>query len=379
MELVDKYLEFHCRTRIVFQVGALSSLPSEMERLGAKRPFVVSDRVLEKTGIVGRLLDVLKGGGLPAAHVFLDVPPDSDVGVVETAARLVKESSADSLVVLGGGSVLDSAKAINIVFSKGGRLLDHQGVGVLMGGFAPMICLPTTAGTGSEVTTAAVVKDRESRQKLFFVSPYLAADTAVLDPELTASMPPRVTAATGIDALTHAVEALLAKNAQPLSDALAVLAIRAIRRYLPRAVEQGTDLEARGQMLMAAAAAGIAFSTSGVGIVHACAHACGALKNVHHGTANAILLPHGVAFNLEVLPERRRLLSEVMGVAEDRVEESLAGLVREVRLPTKLRDVGVTEGDLEALAAYAESDGSMFFNPREASREDLLALVRRAY
>jgi alcohol dehydrogenase class IV len=231
-------------------------------------------------------------------------------------------------------------------------------------------------GTGSEVTQHAMVKDAEAHQKLPFVSPTLAADVAILDPELTVSMPPKVTAATGMDAMTHAVESIFANNASPVTDGLALSAAREILEWLPRTIKNGQDLDARGHMLLAATTAGIAFSNSGVGIVHACAHACGGLRGVPHGMANAILLPHGVRYNWDTGASKRALLTSIFG--ED-VAGRLAELTRSVGLPTRLRDAGVRESDLPALAENAESDGALIFNPREATRDELAVLLRVAF
>ncbi len=363
----DAYHEFRLRTKLVFQPGGAALAAEEAARLGVKRPFLVTDAVMAELGLPARL------SGLEPAGVFRDVPQDSEVAVVERAAAAMKDARADGLVALGGGSVIDTAKAVNVVFTLGGRLTDHQGVGTIDAALSPFIVLPTTAGTGSEVSQHAMVRDAASNLKLPFVSPTLAADVAILDPELSVSMPPRVTAATGMDAMTHAVEALLATNASPLTDALAAGAARDILEWLPRAVADGRNLEARGRMLLAASAAGIAFSNAGVGIVHACAHGCGALRGVPHGVANAILLPHGARFNRAA---QHPLLRSVLG--ED-APDRLARLVRDAGLPTRLRDAGVRAEDLPALAEYAESDGAMIFNTREASRDDLLALLKAAY
>jgi len=366
----ETYYEFRARTRILYQPGGAALAADESARLGVKRPFVVTDRVMAGLGMPDRMT------GLAPCGVFADVPQDSEVSVVERAAAAMKEAGADGIVALGGGSVLDTAKAVNIVFTLGGRLVDHQGVGTLDVPLSPFVALPTTAGTGSEVSQHAMVKDAANHAKLPFVSPTLAADVAILDPELTVSMPPRVTAATGMDAMTHAVESLFATNASPLTDALALGAARDIAAWLPKAAADGADLEARGRMLLAANQAGLAFSNAGVGIVHACAHACGALRGVPHGVANALFLPHGAAFNAEAAPEKVALLRAVLG---DDVPGRLAALVRAVGLPTRLRDAGVREEDLEGLADYAEMDGALIFNPRPAARDDLLALLRAAY
>lgn len=358
----DNYFEFLIPTRVVFQTGAPAG--EVAARLGIARPFLVADRILAQVGLVDRVASSLNPCG-----TFLDVPSDGDLGTCETIAAQMKAAKADGVVALGGGSVLDSAKGANIVFTRGGRLADHQGVGVLQGKLAPFVAIPTTAGTGSEVTRVAALKDRAEHRKLFFESEYLAADIALLDPEMTASMPAKLTAATGMDAQTHAVEAILATNASPLTNALAVYAMYAIFEWLPKAVKNGKDLEARGQMLLASTAAGAAFSNAGVGVVHACAHALGAIKNVHHGVANSIMLPAGIAYNLD--GPQPLLPADIVA--------RLAGLAKECGLPTRLRDVGIQEADLPGLAEYAAGDASLIYNRKEAGASDILELFRHAY
>ncbi len=360
----ENYFEFLIPTRVVFQTGGGAQAGEVAARLGISRPFLVSDRILAQVGLVDRVAATLHPSG-----TFLDVPSDGDLDTCEKIAARMKAAGADGLVALGGGSVIDSAKGANIVFTFGGRLADHQGVGVLQGKLAPSIVIPTTAGTGSEVTRVAALKDRARHRKLFFESEYLAADIALLDPEMTASMPSKLTAATGMDAMTHAVEAILATNASPLTNALAVYAMYAAFEWLPKAVKDGKDIEARGQMLLASTAAGAAFSNAGVGIVHACAHALGALKNVHHGVANSIMLPAGIGYNLNGHPPF---------LPEDIVAR-LAALAKECGLPTRLRDVGVQEADLPSLAEYAAGDGSLIYNRKEAGESDILELFRHAY
>jgi alcohol dehydrogenase class IV len=360
----DKYFEFLVPTRVVFQPGGGAQAGAVAARANLSKPFLVADRVLAQVGLVDRVASTLQPAGM-----FLDVPADGDLATCERIAAEMKAAGADGIVAVGGGSVIDSAKGANIVFTHGGTLADHQGVGVLQGRLAPLVVIPTTAGTGSEVSRIAALKDPAQHVKLFFESEYLAADLALLDPEMTASMPPKLTAATGMDAMTHAVESLFASNASPLTDALAVYAMQAIFRWLPSAVMDGKNFEARGQMLFAATAAGAAFSNAGVGIVHACAHAMGALKSVHHGVANSIMLPHGVRFNAN--GHHAHLPKD----AADR----LAALARECGLPMRLRDVGIAENDLVALADYAAGDGALITNPKEATRDDILGLFRNAF
>jgi alcohol dehydrogenase len=367
-----EYFEYSCWTRIVCEPRAWRSIGREIARLGVARAWFAADPALAAR--VDDAAPSLAEEGIALAGVWTEVPPDSDS---ETAERLAAQVGPDdALVALGGGSAIDTAKAANIVGSLGGRLADHEGAGVLPDRLGPILAAPTTAGTGSEVSFAATVMDRAEGRKVLFFSPSLACDVAVLDPELTVGLPPRLTAATGADALTHAIEAIFAVNASPLTDAMAVLAIRRIRCALPRAVRDGSDIEARRDMLVAAAAAGIAFSNAGVGIVHAMAHAVGALFGVHHGTANAILLPVGMAFNLEAVPERAGILAEALGTRPPEVVGCVERLLAECGLPRRLKEVGVEPLRIGEAVEYALTDGSMAFNPREASPQDVERLLR---
>jgi alcohol dehydrogenase class IV len=369
----------HIRTRVVFGAGSLAQVGVEAAKFNARRVFLIADPVVESLGHLGRIRTSLKASSIEVAGVFTEIPADSEVSVVNRIADLIRLAKVDLVLGIGGGSALDTTKSANIVATLGGTLLDHQGIGVIPEKLNPWLAIPTTAGTGSEVSHYAMVKDPSQKQKLPFYSPGLAADTALLDPELCLTLPARLTAATGMDALTHAVESVLAQNAHPFSDAFAFSALRKIFRYLPHSVADGKDLEARGEMLVASCAAGIAFTLSGVGIVHAMAHACGAIAGVHHGTANSILLPYGMEFNLEALPERRRALAHAAGLREEDLRREIEHLAHVCGLPTRLREVGVREVQLPDLAAYAMTDGSMIFNPRPAEETEVLGLLKAAF
>lgn len=375
----ERFHELIVPTRVLFQPGGVGIAGRECRKIGVRRAFVVTDRLLRELGLLAPLEESLQREGVAVAAIFDDVPADSDIPTVERAAALRASTSADGIIALGGGSVIDTAKAVNILAAMGGALREHQGVGNLDDApLLPFLCLPTTAGTGSEVSYIAAVKDHAKREKIFFVSPKLAATVAILDPMLTLSMPPKVTAITGMDALTHAIESLFAINAQPATEGLALSAIRRILRHLPTAVHSGRDLEARSELLLASNIAGIAFSNSGVGIVHACAHALGALKGIAHGLGNSLLLPSGSRYNLDSLPlERRDLLTLAFGTPE--IPRRLREFAAECGLPIRLRDVGIREADLPDLATYAETDGSLLFNPREASSLELLELFKEAW
>jgi alcohol dehydrogenase len=253
-----------------------------------------------------------------------------------------------------------------------------------------MVAIPTTAGTGSEVTDWAVIRDEDAHLKLSFSSTYLAPDLAILDPELTRTLPRELTAATGMDALVHAIEAFVGANANPISDSLALQAIDMISNSLRDATYVSDDLDARGQMLIAACIAGIAYSSGGssLGIVHALAHAVGGMFDIHHGLANSIILPHGMVFNSAAVPNRFSRIARAMGVnsggrPEDDVIadgiEAVCVLAADIGLPNRLRDVGVPEEILPALAEAALGDAAMLTNPRPATLEDILAVAQAAW
>lgn len=412
-EAWPEFFEFFIPARIISGPGVVRSLADELVREGCRRPFVITDRGVETAGVLERVVAGLGGvggasdaGGADAAAaglaglagVFRDVRPNSETGIVEEAARQARETKADCVVAVGGGSVIDTAKGVNLVCSLGGSLLDWQGVGVIDRPLGKLVAIPTTAGTGSEVTPYAVIKDDATSAKITYVSPYLTPFLAVLDPELTLGLPPRLTAATGLDALTHAVEAYLSTSHNPLSDALALGAARAIFRWLPRAVAEGGDLTARYAMLTASTAAGTAFASAMVGVVHAMAHALGGIAGIPHGEANAVLLAAGLRFNAGECPERVRDLEAAMGcdgsgssggstssggsanrdvsvTAPKAVEE----LCRSVGLPRTLGELGVPEDVLEAVAEAAAVDGAVFTNPRVPEEGEILALLREVY
>ncbi|NWG18975.1 MAG: iron-containing alcohol dehydrogenase [Chloroflexi bacterium] len=386
-----EFFEFQMRTRLLYKTGLAGELADEVAQLGRSRALLVADPGVVQAGLLDRVRQGL-GGAVTVVGTFTDVPSDSSVATVERGAAAVRDSGADLLVAVGGGSALDTAKAMRILLTEGGTLYDYQGANLLNRPLFPMIAIPTTAGTGSEVTPVAVIRDEQSEQKLFFVSPYIGPEMAVLDPEMTRTLPPRLTAATGMDALSHAIETFVGIGANPITDSLALQAIDMISNYLRAATHSGNDLEARGQMLVAATIAGIAFSTTGIGvntgIVHAVSHTVGAAHHIHHGTANSIMLPHGMRFNAAVVPNRLVRIARAMGVnAGGRPEEAViadgiaavAKLAEDCGLPTRLRDVGISQDALPALAEGTLMDGAIMSNPRPVEYDDALALLRAAW
>jgi alcohol dehydrogenase len=357
--------------------------------LGAGRALIIADEGVVRAGLLDRVQAGLQGG-VEIAGVFADVPPNSSVAVVERGAEYAREQGADLLIAVGGGSPIDTAKAIRILLTEGGRLHDYEGYNLLERPLTPMVAIPTTAGTGSEVTSWAVIRDEEAHIKLAFSSPFLAPELAVLDPEMTRTLPPRLTAATGLDALTHAIESFVGTNANLISDSLALQAIDIIANNLRTATYSGGDMDARGQMLVASCIAGIAFSSGGgsLGIVHALAHSVGGAFEVHHGTANAILLPYGMQFNSVAVPNRYARIARALGVnAGGRAEEDVISdgidaarlLSADCGLPTRLRDVGVPEDALPGIAETALGDAAIFTNPRSVTVDELLEVLRAAW
>ncbi|MDB4964518.1 MAG: hypothetical protein JWN44_207 [Myxococcales bacterium] len=374
-------------TRVVFGDGVVAELALECKRLGIERAMVVTDRVLiERTDVIQR---VEKALGTRLCTIYDAVIPDTGVEIIDDGARLAREKGCDGLISVGGGSAIDTAKGMAIVITEGGSIRDHQGSSRLTRRQTPHISVPTTAGTGSEVSLYIVVKDHRAHEKMHFMDDRIIPDTAILDPSVTIGMPAQLTAATGIDALTHAIEAYTSINRNPLADGLALQAIRLIAAWLPKAVTDGTDKLARGQMLLAANIAGMAFNSTGVGLVHAMAHVIGARHGVHHGTANAICLPHVIRFNADELGALYRDVADALGVdarglgdemTGEAAAQAVAHLNSRIHLPPRLRDVAVPEADLDACAEASISDGAIVYNGKFAADKDLvLGVYKNAY
>jgi alcohol dehydrogenase class IV len=382
-------------TRVIAGRDLLGSTGFEFQKEGAHRVFVVTDRVIRGTGLVERVEAGVADGGLEVAGVFDDVPQDSSTDVVDRCAAAAEEAGADSFLAVGGGSVLDTAKVACAIFTHGGSAREQEGFFLMpreddgMGrplDIAPLACIPTTAGTGSEVSMAAVIKEPDQKVKLEIVDFPLAPRLAILDPESTRTLPPSVAAATGMDAMTHAIEGYTGTEWDPYQDARSLQALRLIRDNFERAVERGPDDDdARGNMLVAASLA----ITLNLGSVHAMSHPAGAHFGVPHGVANAIHLPHVIRFNAaggSDIADRYREICELIGVepggSDAEVGDALAshvtGLVASLGLPTRLSEVGVPEDAVPTLVEGAMGDGTTLLNPREPSEEDYAELFRLA-
>lgn len=377
---------FRLPTKIVFGPGAAKEVRMEVDEWKRTRALIVTDRDLVQTGIVNMVKNAL---GSKCVGIFSEVTPDTGIHIVNAGAEYGRAVGADILVSVGGGSTIDTAKGMAICLTKGGKLEDHAGLNFLDGPIMPHIAIPTTAGTGSEVTYAAVIKDHEQKRKLLFADNYLIPNVAILDPKLTVEMPRRLTAATGMDALSHCIEAIHSMQREPIADALAFHGIRIIRECLPKAIENGKDLIARGQMLIAATLAGTAFSNSQLGMVHALAHPVGAKFGVPHGVANSILLPHCILYNLDACPELYARIAEAMGKevrgmdllkAAEQAAVAIWEFTKAIGMPQTLREVNVEESGLAECANDALMDGTIVYNPKPIfDPDEILKIYKNAF
>lgn len=373
-------------TRIIFGEKSMKDVGIEVDNLGGTKAVIVTDKGVVEAGLAEQ---VEKALGRRYAGTFDRCVQDSGIHIVNEGAAFARGKGADLLVSVGGGSAIDTAKGMAIVLKEGGQLQDYAGMQVLSRPQTPHVVIPTTAGTGSEVTYAAVIKDWDKNAKVLFCDNHIIPNTAILDPAMIAGLPPQLTATTGMDALTHAVEAIHALQCEPIADAMALHAIRLIVEYLPRCVENGGDLVARGQQQIAATLAGVAFGNAQVGLVHAAAHSVGALFKVPHGLANSILLPHVMLYNMDSCADRYALVARAMdldtrGMSDQEAGEAAAGaiweLTKKMGVAQRLRDAGVPEEGLADAANLSLSDGAIVYNPKLIfDAEEVLQVYRKAW
>jgi alcohol dehydrogenase len=384
-EVVQPF-EFLPRTRIVFGAGALNRLGRFAAELGLTRALLVADPGLVETGHVSRATDALREGGVAVVgfHAF-DANPDTRM--VDLGRGVAASARVDSIVALGGGSSLDCAKGINFVLANGGSMRDYKGFGKASRPMLPSIGVPTTAGTGSEAQSYAIISDAETHEKMACGDPKAAFRVAILDPELTVTAPRMVTAIAGYDALSHAVESYVTTRRNPVSDLFSRDAWRLLTSGFERVLEQRDDLAARGAMLLGAHYAGIAIEQSMLGATHACANPLTAKYGTIHGVAIAAMLPHVVRWNAAVVEDRFAELLQVSGDDEpgarpegagERLATRLAALARIAGLPSSLGEVGVAEFELNALAADAAAQWTGTFNPRPFDERAALSLYQAA-
>lgn len=393
--MLPRYYEYYNPVKVNAGEDALHTLPSELKTMGAKRPAIITDKGITKAGLIKHITDGFADSDMTIGVIFDETPPDSSVETVSDAADAFYKNNCDSIIAVGGGSAIDTAKAVNIVVSENDRdLSKFMGADRISAPPKPLVVVPTTAGTGSEVTLVAVISDKKRGLKMPFTSRLLLPKLAVLDPKMTLSLPPRITAATGMDALTHAIEAYTCLQKNPLSDAYASSAISLIRDNLIRAVKYGNDKKARFAMANASLIAGTAFSNSMVGAIHAIGHACGAIAKVHHGNAMAILLPYVMKYNSDKIAKLyAELLLPVAGQevfvntpADERARESISRILllnhqlkKLCGMPVKLGEAGVKRHQFESIAQAALNDGAMLPNPKELKADDVIEILNEAF
>lgn len=363
-------------TTIVFGNGSVTVLADHVRRASGKRALVVCDPGVVKAQIAARVQQILEENGIPAM-VFDRVDPNPVLKNVEDGVAAFRSHGADIIVSVGGGSPLDVGKLIALKTTHERPLEEYDdaigGDAHITSNVPPIINVPTTAGTGSEVGRSGVVTLEATGRKTVIFSPYLMAKAAILDPELTVSMPPRVTAATGFDALTHNIEAYLSTGDHPMADGIALMGIELCAKHLPRAVEAGADLVARGAMMKAAMMGAVAFQ-KGLGVCHSLAHPLSSEKNLHHGLANALCLPAVVDFNNAAVPDRVERVRRIVDLNATSLSNALRALRENVGLPAGLSAEGVTKADIPKLAEKAMEDACHRSNPRPCTREDMAKL-----
>ena len=370
---------FYSPVKVVFGQPVAAALPAALAELEVERLLLLSDAGLAAIGLVDQMAETLRAAGW-RVMTFTGVQGNPTVRDVEAAVARAREADAQALVALGGGSVIDVGKAAGLLLSHEGGYAGYQfGGQPITRPILPLIAVPTTAGTGSEMTKVTVIEDEETRFKKGVLSPYLFARAAVLDPALTLSLPPHLTAATGVDVVGHALEAYMGRRANPITDALALDALRRAYQYLPRATHQGDDLAARQEMMLASAMAGLAFDQSGLGLIHSLAGPVAGHYGLHHGLCVGLLLPTGLAYNLPALGEKRAALLQALGLPATTTDEAVvAGVkdwMRDLGLPLTLGELDINDPDLAAMGEEASRMVLLPNNPRPATVHDCQRLL----
>ena len=379
--------QFQTPTKIISGIGSTAEIIKELNDLHAKKVLLITDPGLVQAGVAQQVVEMLKQAAVEV-EIFDAVEPDPSIQVATKAAEMAKNVKANVLIALGGGSAIDTAKSAALLVTNGGYLKDYAGVNKVVKPILPLIAVPTTAGTGSEVTIFAVMSDPDKHEKFTISSALIAPAVAVLDPLLTLKLPPSVTAFTGMDALTHAIEAFTSSIAQPPTDALALSAIKLVLKHLPVAVGRGDNIKARDGMLQASLLAGIAFNNAFLGLAHAIASPLGGHFHVPHGLANAVMLPYVMEYNLPTAVRRYAEIGRALGlqavgdtpraVAEKTVA-AITQLARDINIPEKLSNIGAKEELLPLVARDALKSIQLKFNVRNASEKEILALLQKAY
>ncbi len=375
---------------IITGIGASDHVGDQAQRLRANKALVVTDPGIAKIGYADQVVKQLNASGVEAS-LYADVTPDPTLQNVNDGLQQYRADGCDLIVSIGGGSAIDCGKAIAVRLTNDGELVDYMGVDKIPNPGAPLIAIPTTAGTGSEVTRVTVITDTDCNVKMMLSSPCLLARVALVDPLLSLTTPPHLTSAVGVDALTHAIEAYVSKRAQPITDALALEAIRMITCSIRQAWANGDNIEARSEMMIGASVAGMAFSNSSVGLVHGMSRPIGAYFHIHHGLSNAVLLLDVMEYSLAGTPVRFAQIASAMGEPieglsvmrqADCAVAAVERLINDIQMP-RLGEIGIDGDEFEAVVEQMASDaiasGSPANNPCQATHEDIVALYRKSF
>lgn len=381
--------EFYVKSDVTFGKDAIQELSSILKKYNAKHVMVIYDKGVEAVGIAQQVLDAMDTSF--DVITYDGVIPNPTNEVVQEGYELAKEHKVDTFVAVGGGSSMDTAKAINVLTSYGGNIMDYEGIGNVPGPVCPLIAIPTTAGTSSEITNVAALIDTESVRKYVVIDDVLIADKVIADPEFTRTVPASVTAATGLDAMTHAIESYVSNQSNTLTKYNSIQGLKMFYENLPRAYKDGNDMEAREAMMLGCIVVGFGFSNANLGLVHAIAHTLSAHFGLAHGVANAAVLPYVVAFNAEKCPKEMIELAQAINLPltgnedEDKyaLSNELKNLCKELGIPS-LRELGrdkkITRDDFDRLASDALKEGPLHFNPRQdVTKETIIDLLERAY
>lgn len=394
--MAKPYYEFFCPVKVIAGNAALEHMPFELASMGASRPMIITDKGVRANGLLEPVEAAFESTEVKIGFIYDDVPPDSSLETVKSVADAYRTNSCDAIIAIGGGSVIDTAKAANILVTEGGDdLLKYSGAHNLPKPLKPFFVVPTTSGTGSEVTMVAVISDNSTHQKIAFASKHLMPSAAILDPRMTQTLPPHLTAMTAMDAMTHAIEAYTCLAANPISDAYATAAIKKVSENLFKVLENPKDAEGRLELAQASTMAGIAFSNAMVGIVHSLGHALGAVSHLPHGLCMNLFLPYVLEYNKDVNGHKiAELLLPLAGAdiysqtpAHQRADKTIT-MINNMRdhihsltkLPRTLQETGkVTQAQFDEIAEKALNDGSIIYNPKEASLSDLKSILEKAW
>ncbi|MHC4986072.1 MAG: iron-containing alcohol dehydrogenase [Planctomycetota bacterium] len=371
--------EFFMPSVNVMGVGCVAEVPKQVRAVKGAKVLIVTDQALVAAGVVAKVTALLDTESIPFA-MFDTVQPNPTTQNVADGLAMYETEGCDVLMAVGGGSPIDCAKGIGLVAGNGGSITYYEGLDVSAEPMPPLITVNTTAGTASEMTRFTIITDTERKVKMAIVDRHVTPTVSVNDPELMASMPPSLTAATGMDALTHAIEALVSTGATPLTDSVALTAIELIGQHLPAAVKDGSDMAAREQMAYAQFMAGMAFNNASLGYVHAMAHQLGGFYDLPHGVCNAILLPVVSEFNAPAAADKLAQAAAALGAKADAAEciKAIRKLSKAVGIPSGLAELGVKEDDFATLANNAMKDACMLTNPREAAKDDVIGMYANA-